>query len=94
MDPEEPDEYDRCDEAPNEGSFAFDVDRNEEGIYSTTELGDTGQTWTVQVRDKGGSCYATFSHDLGGGAVLSLTPGEDGPDGPFEGRGNYELREE
>ena len=91
-DPAPDDEYDACGEAPAGETFNFSVTMANE-VYSVSDQGDPGRVWTVQVSDKGGSCAATFKHDLGGGAELSLGPRESAPDGPLSGAARYEIRE-
>jgi hypothetical protein len=86
-------EYTGCAEAPGEESFTFQVAMVAE-VYEATDLDDGGRVWTVQIRDKGGSCSATFKHDLGGGIEWALIPGEDGPDGPLDGTARFEKREQ
>jgi hypothetical protein len=65
-----------------------------EGEYSAADNEDGGRTWTVQIRDKGGSCSATFKMDLGGGIEWALIPSEDGADGPLHGTARFEKRSE
>ena len=87
-------EYTGCAEAPGEQSFNLQVVAAGEGVYEASDNDDGGRTWTVQIRDKGGSCAATFKHDAGGGIEWSLIPSEEGPDGPLDGTARFEKRQE
>jgi hypothetical protein len=84
-------EYTGCADAPGEQSFSLQVTAAGEGVYTAT---DNARQWTVEIRDKGGSCAATFELDLGGGAEWALIPSENGPDGPLHGTARFEKRAE
>ena len=87
-------EYTGCAEAPTDESFNLQVSALGEGEYSASDNEDGGRTWTVQIRDKGGSCSATFEWDMGGGIEWALIPSEDGADGPLHGTARFEKRSE
>jgi len=87
-------EYTGCSEAPGDATFNLSVTATGEHIYAATDLDDGDRSWTVEIRDKGGSCAATFEMDLGGGAAWALIPSENGPDGPLHGTARYEKRSE
>jgi len=78
-----------CGDAPAGETFFFGVTRAGDGYQVVDE--DQGLTWTVQIRDKSGSCSATFTHEAGA-SVWSLIAGEDGPGGPLGGTARYEQR--
>lgn len=86
-------EYTGCGEAPGEETFNISVVKEGE-VYAATDLDDGSRAWSVQIRDKGGSCSASFSFDLGGGIEWSLIPSEEGPDGPLDGTARFEKREQ
>ena len=87
-------EYTGCSEAPGDATFNLEVVAAGEGAYTASDLDDGGRTWTVDIRDKGGSCSATFEMDLGGGIEWALIPSENGPDGPLHGTARFEKRSE
>jgi hypothetical protein len=87
-------EYTGCSEAPGDATFNLSVVAAGEGVYTASDNDDGGRTWTVEIRDKGGSCAATFQMDLGGGIEWSLIPSENGPDGPLHGTARFEKRSE
>lgn len=87
-------EYTGCSEAPGDATFNLQVVAAGEGVYDASDLDDEGRSWTVNIRDKGGSCSATFKMDLGGGLEWALIPSENGPDGPLHGTARLEKRSE
>ena len=86
------DDHPGCDQAPSSESFNIQLSHTEGEIYNAVDLDDESRAWTVQIHDKGGSCAATFVHDLGGGAQWDLIPTEQSPGGPLDGTGQYEMR--
>lgn len=88
------DDHPGCDQAPGDEDFTIQLSRTEgEIIYDAVDLEDESRVWTVQVSDKGGSCSASFRHDLGGGAQWDLISTEQSPGGPIDGTAQYEMRE-
>ena len=87
-------DYTGCAEAPGDETFNLNVAAAGEGVYTATDNDDGGRQWSVQIRDKGGSCSATFKLDLGGGIEWSLIPSENGVDGPLHGTARFEKRAE
>jgi len=87
-------EYTGCSEAPGDQTFNLEVAAAGEGEYTASDLDDGGRSWTVQIRDKGGSCSATFKVDVGGGIEWALIPSENGVDGPLHGTARFEKRSE
>ena len=85
-------EYTGCSDAPGDATFNLSVTSTGEHIYAATDLDQGDRTWTVEIRDKGGSCAATFELDLGGGVEWALIPSENGADGPLNGTARFEKR--
>jgi hypothetical protein len=90
-DPRAATDQEACGGAPDGEAFRFTVAR-EGGRYVASDEDDPSREWNVQIRDKGGSCSATFEHAAGDGTGWALIAGEEGAGGTLDGTARFERR--